>query len=54
MRITYLDELMYFDNTFGFQTGMSQQFALGQFLRSEYGHILNTTYKNSEVNEHMY
>lgn len=31
------------------KTGMRQQYALGQFLREEYGGFLNSTYKNTEI-----
>ncbi|XP_076439626.1 prostatic acid phosphatase-like [Babylonia areolata] len=31
------------------EVGMRQQYALGQFLRSEYGDFLNSTYKNTEI-----
>lgn len=31
------------------QIGMRQQYALGQYLRSEYGSLLNATYKNTEI-----
>ncbi|KAL8602738.1 hypothetical protein ACOMHN_024300 [Nucella lapillus] len=31
------------------KTGMRQHYALGQFLRSEYGGLLNSTYKNTEI-----
>lgn len=31
------------------ETGMRQQYALGQYLRFEYGDLLNETYKNTEI-----